>query len=162
MPRNGCQSYATIKTLKPSQTKVRITYPNSSTLELWNKFSNLTFKGYLAGTTPVLSIRSSLFLFRKYCLKHVRTMRLTDDFWHHQLVPSTGYLFVSHIIASQTKSCMVLTRSITTTNNNQGDKPHTTTLERQVQTLTAVVEHLTKQNHGLEVQLRQKNVGANT
>ena len=41
-----------------------------------------------------------------------------------------------------------------TTNNNQGDKPHTTTLERQVQTLTAAVERLTKQNHGLVVQLR--------
>ena len=49
-----------------------------------------------------------------------------------------------------------------TTNNNQGDEPHTTTLERQVQTLAAAVECLTKQNHDLEEQLRQKNTGLNT
>ena len=34
MPRNGCQPYVTIKTSKPSQTKVRIIYPNFDTLEL--------------------------------------------------------------------------------------------------------------------------------
>ena len=37
-----------------------------------------------------------------------------------------------------------------TTNNNQGDKPRTTALERQVQTLIVAMEHLTKQNHDLE------------
>ena len=57
---------------------------------------------------------------------------------------------------------MVLTRSIATTNNVQGDKPRTTTLERQVQTLASTVERLTKQNHDLEEQLFQKNVGLNT
>ena len=55
-PRNECQLYATIKAPKPSQNKVRIIYPNFNTLELW-KFFNLTFRGYLAGTTPVLSAR---------------------------------------------------------------------------------------------------------
>ena len=54
LPRNECQLYTTIKTPKPSQTKVRIISPNSGTLELW-KFSNLTFRESLAGTTPVLS-----------------------------------------------------------------------------------------------------------
>ena len=49
-----------------------------------------------------------------------------------------------------------------TTNNVQGDEPCTTTLERQVQTLTTAVKRLTKQNHGLEEQLRQKNTGINT
>ena len=49
-----------------------------------------------------------------------------------------------------------------TTNNVQGDKPCTATLERQVQTLAAIVECLTKQNHNLEEQLRKKNVGLNT
>ena len=44
---------------------------------------------------------------------------------------------------------MVLTRSMAT-NNNHGDEPCTTTLERHVQTLAAAVEHLTKQNHNLE------------
>ena len=37
-----------------------------------------------------------------------------------------------------------------TTTNNQGDESCTTALERQVQTLTTVVERLTKQNHDLE------------
>ena len=45
---------------------------------------------------------------------------------------------------------MVLTRSMATTNNVQGDEPQPTALERQVQTLTAAVERLTKQNHDLE------------
>ena len=46
-----------------------------------------------------------------------------------------------------------------TTNNVQGDEPCPTALERQSQTLTAAVEHLTQQNHDLEEQLRQKNAG---
>ena len=54
---------------------------------------------------------------------------------------------------------MVLTRSMATINDAQGDEPRTTTLERQVQTLAATVEHLTKQNHDLE---RQKNADLNT
>ena len=57
---------------------------------------------------------------------------------------------------------MVLTRSIAITNNVQGDEPWTTALERQVQTFAATVERLTKQNHDLEKQLRQKNAGLNT
>ena len=52
---------------------------------------------------------------------------------------------------------MVLTRSMGTTNNFQGDKSlRFTELERQVLTLMAAVEHLTKQNHDLEEQLRQR------
>ena len=55
---------------------------------------------------------------------------------------------------------MVLTRSMATTNNVQGDEPpRSTALERQVQTLKATVERLTKQNHDLEEQLRQRDVG---
>ena len=57
---------------------------------------------------------------------------------------------------------MVLTRSIATTTNNQGDEPRPTALERQVQTLTTAVERLTKQNHDLEEQLRQRNATMNT
>ena len=56
---------------------------------------------------------------------------------------------------------MVLTRLRATTNNDQSDEPHTIAFKRQVQTLTAAVERLTKQNHNLEEQLRQKNVGPN-
>ena len=55
---------------------------------------------------------------------------------------------------------MVLTRSLATTNNVQGDEPpRSTALERQVQTLMAAVECLTKQNHDLEEQLRQRDTG---
>ena len=51
---------------------------------------------------------------------------------------------------------------MTTTNNVQGDKPpRSTALERQVQTLVAAVERLTKQNHDLEEQLCQRDVGHN-
>ena len=84
---NESHLYSTIKTPKPSQIKVCIIYPSSGTLELW-KFSNLTFKGYLVGTTPVLFARSSSFLLTKFCLEHVRAMWLTDNFWHHQLALS--------------------------------------------------------------------------
>ena len=57
---------------------------------------------------------------------------------------------------------MVFTRLMVTTNNAQVDEPCTTALERQVQTLAAVMERLTKQNHDLEEQLHQKNTGLNT
>ena len=57
---------------------------------------------------------------------------------------------------------MVLTRSMATTTNNQGDEPRPTALERQVQTLTVAVEHLIKQNHDLEEQLHQKNTTMDT
>ena len=57
---------------------------------------------------------------------------------------------------------MVLTRSMTTTNNAQEDEsPRSTALERQVQTLAAAVERLMKQNHDLEEQLRQRDAGHN-
>ena len=53
---------------------------------------------------------------------------------------------------------MVLTRSMATTNDVPNDEPpRPTALERQVQTLAAAVECLTKQNHDLEEQLRQGN-----
>ena len=48
------------------------------------------------------------------------------------------------------------------TNDVQGDEPpRPTALERQVLTLAAAVECLTKRNHDLEEQLRQKNPGHN-
>ena len=72
------------KYLKALINKNTHNFPSFGTLELW-KFSNLTFGGYLVCTTPVLSTRSSLFLFRMCCLKHVRTVWHTNDFWHHQL-----------------------------------------------------------------------------
>ena len=47
------------------------------------------------------------------------------------------------------------------TNNHQGDDPHTTALERQVQTLATTVECLIKWSHDLEEQLRQRDAGPN-
>ena len=56
---------------------------------------------------------------------------------------------------------MVFNRLMATNNNNR-DEPCTTALKRQVQTLAAAVERLTKQNHDLEEQLRQRDAGPNT
>ena len=52
---------------------------------------------------------------------------------------------------------MVLTRSMATTNDIQEEEPPATALEKQVKTLAAAVERLTRQNRDLEEQLRQKN-----
>ena len=49
---------------------------------------------------------------------------------------------------------MVLTRSMATTNDIQEEEPPTIALEKQVKTLVAAVERLTKQNCDLEEQLR--------
>ena len=51
---------------------------------------------------------------------------------------------------------MVLTRSMATINNVQEDESQLTTLEKQVQVLTAAVERLTRQNQVLEEQLHRK------
>ena len=52
---------------------------------------------------------------------------------------------------------MVLTSSMATTNDIQEEEPPTTALEKQVKTLAAAVERLTKQNRDLEEQLHQKD-----
>ena len=51
---------------------------------------------------------------------------------------------------------MVLTQSMTTTNNVQEDRSRPTALEKQVQILTAADERLMKQNQVLEEQLHRK------
>ena len=55
------------------------------------------------------------------------------------------------------KSRMVLTHSMATTNDIQEEEPPTTALEKQVKTLAAAVERLTRQNRDLEEQLHQKS-----
>ena len=41
--------------------------------------------------TSVLSVRSSSSsLLRRFCLEHVRIVRLTDNFWHYQLALFVG------------------------------------------------------------------------
>ena len=46
--------------------------------QLWHsrvmRSSNLTFEGYLTGTTSVLFARSSLFVLCRCCFEHVRTV----------------------------------------------------------------------------------------
>ena len=96
-PKNKGQFHATIKKPKPSKIKVHIIYPNSDTIELW-KFSNLTFGGYLAGTAPMPSVRSSSSLLCRFCLEHARTVQHTDSFWHHQLAPFMGKKTVTTIL----------------------------------------------------------------
>ena len=49
----------------------------------------------------------------------------------HQLASFVGKNDSGHITTSQIRSCMVLTRSMAT-NNNQGEELRTTNLERQV------------------------------
>ena len=58
------------------------------------KSSNLTFRGYLAGTTPVLFVRSSLFVLCRYCFKHVRTVWLTIDFSASSFINEDGIRIV--------------------------------------------------------------------
>ena len=48
-----------------------------------------------------------------------------------------------------------------TINDVQEEETPTTALERQVRTLAVAVERLTKQNHDLKEQLRQKNAAPN-
>ena len=79
-------------------------------------------------------------------------------FWHHQLAPSVGNVAHSRFLD---KSYMVLTRSMATTNDVQEEEAPMTALERQVRTLAAAVECLTKQNRDLEEQLKQKNAAPN-
>ena len=45
---------------------------------------------------------------------------------------------------------MVLTYSMATANDIQEEEPPTTALEKQVKTLAAAMEHLTRQNRDLE------------
>ena len=96
------------------------------------------------------------------CFERTSTVWLTGDFFGNINWRRLWEIRFSHTIASRTKSCMVLTRSMATTNNVQGDEPQPTALERQVQTLTATMECLTKQNQDLKEQLRQKNAGHDT
>ena len=89
-------------------------------------------------------------------------MWLTGDIYG---IISWGHLWESYLARLsllEHKSCMILTHSMTTTNNVQGGESlRSTALERQVQTLMAAVEHLTQQNHDLEEQLRQRDARHN-
>ena len=90
--RRRGQPSTTIKTQIPLQMKVRRIHPNSDTLELWIRdFSNLTVGGYLAGTTPVLLLRSSAFVLCRF-LSGALEDRVAHwwFFRHYQLALSVG------------------------------------------------------------------------
>ena len=88
-------------------------------------------------------------------------MRLTGDFTASLVGAVCGEREKDYRL-SDVRVCMVLTHSMATTSNAQGDEPpRSTALERQVQTLMTAVERLTKQNHDLEEQLRQRDAEPN-
>ena len=152
-------NYKNPKTLKK---KVRIIYLSSNTLELWEI---LTWPSEDIWSAPhQCSLLGLLFLLCRYCFERAKAVWLTGDFSASLVGAVYGkrLRLVSHTNATRTKSCMVLTRSMVTTNNVQGDESWPTTLKRQVQTLTTVVECLTKQNQDLKEQLRQKNAAIGT
>ena len=68
--------------------------------------------------------------------------------WRHlwEIVTCKPYYHFPDKELHGTNSLMVIT-------NIQGDEPCKTALERQVQTLAAAMDRLTKQNHDLEEQL---------
>ena len=104
----------------------------------------------MASTTPVLSARSFFCLLYRCCFEREKTVWLTGDIF---CIISWRRLWgrsVSHITASRTKICMVLTRTMVTTDDVQEEEPPTTALEKKVKTLAAIVERLTKQNRDLE------------
>ena len=76
--RNGGRFYITIKT-----PKTPIDQGTHNLPQLWHsrvvRSFNLIFRGYLAGTTPVLSVRSSLFVLCRYYFENVRIVWLIGD-----------------------------------------------------------------------------------
>ena len=83
--------------------------PSSGTLELW-KYSNLTFGGYLASTTPMSSVKSFLFVLQvllRACKDYVAHWWFFGIISWRRLWEKTATC--NHITASRTKSCMVLT-----------------------------------------------------
>ena len=76
-------------------------------------------------------------------------------FVHRQLAPSVGNRVISHITVSKKKSSMVQTRLMATI--NQETENPSNAMERQVQTLTMIVERLTQRNQEFEQQLNQRN-----
>ena len=83
------------------------------------------------------------------------SLKLTDDFNTSSVGAICGKRVISYIVVSRTRSCMVLTRSMATTNQETRNPPNT--LERQVQTLATMVEGFTQRNHELEGLLEQRN-----
>ena len=81
-------------------------------------------------------------------------MRVLCDLLVIFLASSVGAVCGKRVVKSYCrfpdKSRMVLTCSMATTNDIQEEEPPTTTLEKQVKTLAAAMERLTRQNRDLE------------
>ena len=108
-------------------------------------FSDLTFRGSLASTSPVLFV-GSWFLVVQVPIGAFKNNHLIDDFWASSVGAVCREWVISHITASKTKNCMVQMWSTTTINQETGNPPPPNALERQMQTLAAVVERLTQCN----------------
>ena len=140
----------TIKTLKPSQTKVRIISSCSNTLELWN-FSNLTFGGSLASTTPVLSKGLLVLCYTGVVLSTWEPCDLLTIFG------IISWCRLWERVTSSKPYHRFPDKELHGTYSLDGDhQQHSRRrtmhhhLWRQVQTLAAAIECLTKQNHDLE------------
>ena len=138
--RHGFRPYTTIKAPIPSPTKVRIIHLSFGTLELWTRdFSNLTIKGYLAGTTPILLLRSSAFALCRF-LSGARKDHVA--YWQFFGIISWrrlwGIRVISHCFIPEIKGRTVQTRSMASVNQETGNPP--TTIEWQLQTLSIVIE----------------------
>ena len=87
--RKRGQPSTTIKAPIPSQIEVRIIYPSLALYSCENS-SNLTFGGYSASTTPILSARSSFFIVQtlfRVCKCHMA------HWWYlrlHQVILTKG------------------------------------------------------------------------
>ena len=91
-PRRRAQPFTTIKAPIPSEIKVRIIY-HSLALYSCENSSNLTFRGYSAGTTLVLSGRSYLFIMQ--VLFRVCKYR-TAHWWYSQLHHFLNPIYAIH------------------------------------------------------------------
>ena len=86
----GVCPYVTIKTQRPSRKRYAQFLKSSYSLTLLELSSDLTFGGSLAGTTPILSVRS-FFVLGRSGIERVGIVWLTGDFFrHHQLAPFVG------------------------------------------------------------------------
>ena len=104
----------------------------------------------MAGTTPVLSIRSFSVL-GKSGIERVGTVWIIGDFfgiinWRRLW----GIRVINHCFIPEIKGRMVQTRSMASANQETGNPP--IVVEWQLQTLSAAIERLTQQNKAFMLQ----------
>ena len=104
----------------------------------------------MAGTTPVLSVRSFSVLGR-FGIERVGIVWLTGDFFRINRWRRLWEIrVISHCFIPETKGRTVQTRSMASANQETGNLP--TIVELQLQTLSAAIKRLTQQNKALMLQ----------